>query len=306
MRAVRSLTTLGAAFAIGLAASACSDGNSATPSEEVAGPEPLMGAVHGGKGGKGGKDGDGWLHPGLLHGFKRVVDLTQTLDENTPVIHLPPPFANSPGLTRDVISFFDAAGPDWAWYTLHFGEHTGTHFDAPCHWATGRDLACLEEVPPEHLIGPAVVIDVRDKVARNPDYLVTVEDAKAWERRHGRIPAGAWVILQTGWSKRYNDPAAYLNDGHTPGPSKELSEFLTFERDVRGIGVETVGTDAGMAGTFDPPFPNHNIMLGAGKYGLTSLTNIDKLPPRGAVLIVAPMKLRGGTGSPVRVLALVP
>ena len=244
--------------------------------------------------------------PGLLRGYKRIVDLTQTLDENTPVIVLPPPFANSPGLTREEVSNFDARGPEWAWYTLNLGEHTGTHFDAPCHWLSGRFGDCLDDIPAEDLVGPAVVIDVRDKVARNPDYLVTVEDAREWERRHGRIPQGAWVILQTGWSSRYHDPVAYLNDGHTPGPSKELSEFLTYERDVRGLGVETVGTDAGMAGTFDLPFPNHHIMLGAGKYGLTSLTNVDQLPPKGALLIAAPMKLRGGTGSPVRVLAFVP
>ena len=260
MRSVRSWTTLGAALALGLAVSACADGNSATLSEEIVGPEhgPSMAAVP--------DRGNGHqLHPGLLHGFKRIVDLTQTLDENTPVIDLPEPFAPSPGLTRDVISYFDAPGPFWAWYTLHLGEHTGTHFDAPCHWATGRHLACLDDIPVEHHVGPAVVIDVRDKVAQDPDYLVTVEDALAWERRHGRIPAGAWVILQTGWSSRYHDPVAFLNGGHTPGPSKELVEFLAYDRDIRGMGVETVGTDAGMAGTFDPAFPAHNILHGAGK-----------------------------------------
>ncbi|HEX7118641.1 MAG TPA: cyclase family protein [Longimicrobiales bacterium] len=299
MRAARQLTALGAIVAISVAAAACSDGNGATPSESIAGPVPApsMSAVA--------ARGPASI-AGMFRGYKHVVDLTQTLDENTPIIQLPAPFANSPGLTRDEISFFNAPGPFWAWYTLHLGEHTGTHFDAPCHWITGRDGDCLDDIPAEHHIGPAVVIDVRDKVAENPDYLVTVEDALEWERRYGRIPQGAWVILQTGWSSRYHDAALYLNGGHTPGPSKELSEFLAFERDIRGLGVETVGTDAGMAGTFDPPFPNHNIMLGAGKYGLTSLTNVDRLPPRGAILIAAPMKLRDGTGSPVRVFALVP
>ncbi len=300
MRETRLFRSVLAIGAIGLAAAACSDGNGATPEEAVVGPEagPSMAAAPAGRGGP--------ALPGLLRGYKRIVDLTQTLDENTPVIGLPAPFANSPGYSREEISFFDARGPEWAWYAIHLGEHTGTHMDVPCHWLSGRFGDCIDDIPAEELVGPAIVIDVRDKVANDDDYLVTVEDARAWERRHGRIPAGAWVILQTGWSSRYNDPAAYLNGGHSPGPSKELSEFLAYERDVRGIGVETVGTDAGMAGTFDPAFPNHNIMLGAGKYGLTSLTNVDQLPAKGALLIAAPVKLRDGTGAPVRVLAFVP
>lgn len=292
----KALRSLVAVAALGFAAAACADGQGATMENTVAGPdlEPSL------------SRGPSSL-PGLLHGFKRIVDLTQTLDENTPVIALPAPFANSPGFTREEISFFDyPRGPGWAWYSINLGEHTGTHFDVPCHWASGRTKACVDEVPVEDLVGPAVVIDVRDKVAADPDYLVTVEDARAWERKYGRIPPRAWVILQTGWSSRYNDPAAYLNDGHTPGPSAELSSFLVFERDALGIGVETVGTDAGMAGGFEVPFPNHDIMLGAGRYGIASLTNVDQLPKRGAVLIVAPMKIGRGTGSPARVLALVP
>lgn len=243
--------------------------------------------------------------PGLLHGFQQVVDLTQALSENTPVLSLPAPFANTAPFSREVVSNFDAAGPGWAWYDFAVGEHVGTHFDAPCHWITGRDKACVDDVPTEDLVGPAVVIDVRAPVATNPDYLVTVEDALAWERRHGRIPARSWVLLRTGWADRYDNASQYLNGGHWPGPSEELVHFL-IERDVLGVGVETVGTDAGVAHSFAVPFPNHHFMLGAGRYGLTSLTNLDRLPPRGAVLIAAPLKLKDGTGSPVRVLALVP
>jgi kynurenine formamidase len=117
------------------------------------------------------------------------------------------------------------------------------------------------------------------------------------------------VLLRTGWSAR-KSRAEFLNareDGaHSPGFAKACSEFLARERDVLGVGVETVGTDAGQAGTFDPPFPNHSTMHGAGKFGITSLINLDQLPPTGAVVIAAPLKIVGGSGSPLRVLALAP
>ena len=169
-------------------------------------------------------------------------------------------FAASPGVTIDVISRYDDKGPAWYWNTLRFGEHTGTHFDAPVHWITGKDLpdnAC-DTIPPRRFVGPACVIDVTGDVARNPDFLLTVERIEAWEREHGRIPAGAWVLLRTGWSRR-TDPAAFLNvaaDGpHSPGFDADASRLLAHDRDVLGVGVETIGTDAGQAGTFDPPFP---------------------------------------------------
>jgi kynurenine formamidase len=129
-----------------------------------------------------------------------------------------------------------------------------------------------------------------------------------WEWTHGRIPAGAWVLLRTGWSRRTTRDA-FINareDGpHSPGFDAAASRLLAQDRDVLGVGVETIGTDAGQAGTFDPPFPNHTIMHGAGKFGLASLTNLDQLPPVGAVVIAAPLKIVNGSGSPVRVLALV-
>ncbi len=124
------------------------------------------------------------------------------------------------------------------------------------------------------------MIDVTQDVALYPDFLLTVERILAWEAEHGRIPAGAWVLLRTEWSKR-SDPQDFLNvaeDGpHSPGFHQEASHFLAYERDVQGVGVETVGTDAGQAGRFDPPFPNHTIMHGAGKFGLASLCNLDQL-----------------------------
>jgi kynurenine formamidase len=240
----------------------------------------------------------------------KVIDLTQPLGPATPVIGLPPIFAASPGVTVEVISRYDEKGPAWYWNTLRFGEHTGTHFDAPVHWVTGKDLphnAC-DTIPPGRFIGPACVIDVTHDVDRNPDLLLTTDRIESWEATHGRIPEGAWVLLRTGWSRR-TEPAAFLNvaaDGpHSPGFDARASAMLARERKILGVGVETIGTDAGQAGTFDPPFPNHAIMHGAGCFGLASLCNLDQLPPTGAVIIAAPLKIVGGSGSPLRVLALV-
>ena len=247
----------------------------------------------------------------LNAGRLKVVDLTQPLGPETPVIGLPPIFASSPGVTTEVISRFDEKGPAWYWNTITMGEHTGTHFDAPVHWITGKDLpdnAC-DTIPARRFIGPACVIDVTAEVEQNADFLLMPEHVISWEKVHGRIPPGAWVLLRTGWSKR-NDPRAFLNvtenGPHTPGFHRSTSELLARDRDVLGVGVETVGTDAGQAGTFDPPFPNHATMHGAGKFGLASLTNLDQLPAVGAIVIAAPLKLVGGSGSPLRVLAIAP
>src|SRR5262245_53131346 len=241
----------------------------------------------------------------------KVVDLTAPLGPETPVIGLPPQFGASPGVTMDVISCFDDKGPAWYWNVLHMGEHTGTHFDAPVHWITGKDLPdnTCETIPVRRFVGPACVIDVTKEVEANEDFLLMPEHVAAWEKQHGTIPRDAWVLLRTGWSKR-TDPAAFLNvreDGpHSPGFHKTTSELLARDRGVLGVGVETVGTDAGQAGTFDPPFPNHSIMHGAGKFGLASLCNLDQLPPTGAVVIAAPLKIVNGSGSPLRVIAITP
>ncbi len=247
----------------------------------------------------------------LNAGTLRIVDLTQPLGPNTPVIGLPPQFASSPGVSLEVISCYDDRGPAWYWNIIRMGEHTGTHFDAPVHWITGKDLRdnATDTIPPRRFVGPACVIDVTGEVAKNQDFLLMPAHILAWEKEHGRIPAGAWVLLRTGWSKR-TDAASFLNVGpdgpHSPGFHKSASSLLAHDRDVVGIGVETVGTDAGQAGTFDPPFPNHTIMHGAGKFGLASLRNLDQLPATGAIVIAAPLKIVGGSGSPLRVLAITP
>lgn len=245
----------------------------------------------------------------LRNGRIKVVDLTQPLGPDTPVIDLPPIFAPSPGLTLEVISHYDDKGPAWYWNTLHLGEHTGTHFDAPVHWITGKDRAnnTTDTLPVRQFIGPACVVDVSKEVAQYEDFLLTREHVQAWEGEHGKIAPGSWLLLRSDWSKRQGREA-FLNareDGaHSPGFHPDCLRFLAHERDVLGVGVETVGTDAGQAGAFEPPFPAHNIMHGSGRLGLASLCNLDQLPPTGAVLIAAPLKIVNGSGSPLRVIAL--
>src|SRR4051794_19704109 len=192
------------------------------------------------------------LAAALADGGVRVVDLTQPLHEKTPVLKLPPPFANTPGLTRHEISRYDDRGPAWAWSWLEIGEHVGTHFDAPIHWISGKDGQDLSSVPPERLVGPAVMIDKSAESAADPDYVLTVDDVRAFEAEHGALPDGGWLLLRTGWDARADDEAAFLNasdDGmpHTPGVEAECARWLAQETALVGIGVETVGTDAGGA-----------------------------------------------------------
>jgi kynurenine formamidase len=165
-------------------------------------------------------------------------------------------------------------------------------------------------VPVQQLLAPAVVIDRTTEVENDPDYLLEVEDLRRWQEEHGPLPHGGWLLYRTGWSKRANDAAAFLNvdetGSHTPGPSVECARWLAQESPVVGLGVETVGTDAGLAAGFGTPFPCHTFMHGAGKLGLTSLVNLDRLPETGVLLIAAPLPIVGGSGSPARALALVP
>lgn len=246
----------------------------------------------------------------LLAGSIRVVDLSQPLEPNTPVIPLPPEFGASWPFRLEEISKYDERGPAWYWNNFSCGEHTGTHFDAPVHWVTGKDHAdnTTDTIPAGKFFAPACVIDASKQAAADPDFLLTRAHVEAWEAKHGRIEEGSWVLMRTDWSRR-RDPSAFLNareDGsHVPGPHPELVPFLAKERNVTGWGSEGVGTDAGQAYRFDPPFPCHSGMHGHGKFGLASLTNLDQLPAKGAILVTAPLKIVKGSGSPCRVLALV-
>lgn len=245
----------------------------------------------------------------LRDGSVEVLDLTARLHADTPILQLPEPFINTPGFSLTELSRYDHRGPAWYWNAIRTGEHVGTHFDAPVHWITGRDDIDVSQVPPRHLVAPAVVVDAVDRVAADPDFVLEVDDVRAWEDDHGPLPDGGWLLYRTGWDARAGDQEAFLNaDGegsHTPGLSVECARWLAEESPLIGIGVETVGTDAGGAVGFDPPFPCHAFFLGNGKYGLTQLQNVARLPTRGALLLAAPLPIVEGSGSPARVLALV-
>ena len=234
-----------------------------------------------------------------------VVDLTAPLSASTPVLQLPEPFANTTSFRLEEISHYDDRGPRWFWHDIHTGEHVGTHVDAPNHWLSGRDGVSVDRIPLRTLVAPAVVLDASAKVADDADFLLGVDDVRAWEGEHGPLPDGGWLLYRTGWDARSGDQDSFLNGSHSPGVSPECARWLAEETPIAGFGVETVGTDAGRAAELEPMFPCHDRLLGAGKYGLTQLRNLARLPPTGAVLVVSPLPIVGGTGSPARVYAFV-
>lgn len=256
------------------------------------------------------------LASGLAGGGVRVVDLTAQLGPETPILRLPEDLArNTPKVAIHRISEYDQDGPFWAWNWLTLGEHSGTHFDAPHHWLSGRDHAdgFTDTLSVQRLIAPANVIDCSAEAAANPDFLLTAAHVKAWEAKHGEIGPGEWVLMRTDWDKRSHDEALFLNqdpdpfeDGaHSPGPSTDCIDYL-LGKGIVGWGTQCIGTDAGMAARFSPPFPAHNFLHRDNCFGLASLCNLDQLPAKGAILIATPLKIRDGTGSPIRALALVP
>nr|WP_296066714.1 cyclase family protein [uncultured Actinoplanes sp.] len=249
------------------------------------------------------------LVAGIGAGTIEVVDLSAPLSAGTPILKLPEPFADTIPFGLEQISRYDDRGPAWYWNNIHTGEHTGTHLDAPVHWVTAKDGEDVSQIMPSRLVAPAAVIDVSGRVADDPDFLLEIDHVREWESTHGPLPAGGWLLVRTGWDARSADQQAFLNADetgpHTPGISVSAAQWLATEAPVIGVGVETVGTDAGAAHSFDPPFPCHSYLLGAGKYGLTQLQNLSRLPATGAVVIAAPLPIVGGSGSPARVLALV-
>jgi kynurenine formamidase len=249
------------------------------------------------------------LLAGLRGGAIEVVDLTAPLSSATPVIRLPEPLGQTQVFELEEISRYDDRGPAWYWNNFRTGEHTGTHFDAPNHWVTGKDLADVASVPVSRLIAPAVVLDFSAAAAKDPDFLVEVDHIKAWEADNGPLPDGGWLLLRTGWDARSDSQQEFLNADengpHTPGLSPECARWVAEESPVIGLGTETVGTDAGAAHSFDPAFPCHSYLMGNDKYGLTQLQNLGDLPATGAVVIAGPLPIVRGSGSPARVIALV-
>lgn len=184
-------------------------------------------------------------------------------------------------------------------------EHLGTHIDAPNHFVKGQPS--LDQIPLTQLFGPAIVIDLHQKVEKNPDYQLTTEDLKEWEQAHGPIPGGAVILIYTGWGKRWSDFNSYQNRDaqgnlHFPGFSAEVAQFLIKERNFSGIGIDTLSVDYGLS----KDFKVHHICHGAGKYHLENVANLDKMPAKGAYLILAPIKIEGGSGGPTRIFAVLP
>jgi kynurenine formamidase len=247
------------------------------------------------------------LNAGDIH----IVDLTQTLSPELPTLVLPANRGKIWPFRLENICNYDQDGPDYL-NNFSCGEHTGTHFDAPAHWVTGKDYPnnTVDTIECKNFLAPASVVDASSEVESNPDWLLTVDFLEQWEAKNGRIQAGTWLFFRTDWSKRISDPASFLNlkeDGaHTPGPTQAAVEWLIDERNVHGFAVETLNTDAGQSYQWPIPFPCHNLMHGANRYGLQCLKNLDQLPPTGALIFSAPLKIKAGSGSPLRVLAFVP
>ena len=246
----------------------------------------------------------------ISSGAVRLVDLTHALTPEFPVMVLPPEFGQCRPFRMEEVSRYDGRGPAWYWNNISMSEHAGTHFDAPAHWISGRQLpdATVDSLPLKKLVAPVTVLNFSAESAADRDFLLTRDHVVAWEAEHGRIERGQWVLFRTDWYKLVGSDA-YLGmekDGaHSPGPDADAIQLLV-DRGILGFGTETVGTDAGQGAHLSPPYPAHYILHGAGKCGLQCLANLDQLPPTGAVLIAAPLKIRDGSGSPLRVLALVP
>ena len=234
----------------------------------------------------------------------RIVDLTHPFDSTT--VYWP---TAPQGFELEEISRGETEG-GW-WYEAHAfsaPEHGGTHLDAPVHFARGAWDAA--SIPLERLIGPAIVIDVSGKAARNPDYRLSAEDVRAWETEHGRVPEGAIVLLRTGWSERWPDREAYLGDD-TPGDASDLhfpsfgeaaARLLVHERGIAVLGADVASIDYGPSESF----PVHRLAGKANVPGLENLMNLDQLPPTGAFVIALPIKIAGGSGGPLRAVALLP
>ena len=232
----------------------------------------------------------------LAKGFRDVHDLTHTFTVKTPVFPAFKPIQITPKFSIAKDGFFANQ--------ITFDEHTGTHMDGPVHFIAGGPTA--DRLPAEKFIAPLAVISIETRAAKDADALVTVDDVLAWEKQHGRLPAGAFVAMYSGWGTRIGNADRFLNKDakgtmHAPGFGEEAARFLTKEREIVGAGVDTLSLDIAAATTFLA----HLAFLGAGKYGVELLANLNTVPPSGATIIVGGPKHEGASGGPVRVFAVV-
>jgi kynurenine formamidase len=232
----------------------------------------------------------------IASGKTRVIDLSYALSDK---------LVPWPGDGKAFEAKVNASVEKNGYFTRSFWmlEHYGTHMDAPAHFPPG--ITTVDKIPVQKFFGPAVIIDVRYETERNPDYQLTVKRIEAWEEKHGKIPAGAIVVLLTGWASRWPDVSRYRNQDangtmHFPGFSVDAAKLL-LERKISGLGCDTLSIDPGNS----KDFPVHHLVLGADAFQLENLADLKDLPEAGAFLIAAPIKLEGGSGGPVRVFGLV-
>ncbi len=228
--------------------------------------------------------------------FSAVIDLTHPIGAQNPAYDVGEKFEAHPTATYEKEGYFMR--------TISLPEHFGTHLDSPAHFGRGRWT--VDQIPPERLIAPLVILDVSAKVERNADYLVSVDDIAFWEQVNGQVPPGAVVIARTGWASRWSTPEKYRNaDGkgvlHFPGWSLDAARFLIDSRDIFGLGIDTLSVDFGPS----KEYLVHKFGAAHSVYNLENVANLTRAPEAGAIAVVAPMDLEGGSGAPVRVMALV-
>jgi len=238
------------------------------------------------------------VEPAMPGGFRAVVDLTHTINDKVPPYSLEE--------SADYKVTIEATIEKNKYFARKFSlpEHYGTHIDAPAHFAKG--LWTVDQIPPERLIAPLVVIDIKKKTATNPDYQLSMEDIADWEQAHGQIPGNAVVMLNTGWESRWNSIKEFRNPDtkgvmHFPGYSLDAARFLTEARAVLGLGIDTLSVDYGPS----RDFPVHQYTMAHSVYHLEDVANLERVPASGSMVIVAPIKLEGGSGGPVRILAML-
>ena len=232
----------------------------------------------------------------------KVVDLSYVFDEST--IYWP---TDTEGFRHEKVAYGKTPEGNWyASFNFAASEHGGTHLDAPIHFGEGKQS--VEQIPIERLVAPGVKITVAEQAARDRDYRLTAGDIQAWEARAGPIPAGAIVLVETGWGRHWGNRAMYLgsdkpgdaSDLHFPGISREAAELLV-ERRVALVGIDTASLDHGPS----QDFITHQVLNGANIAGLENVANLDQLPEKGFLIVALPMKIAGGSGAPCRIVALL-
>lgn len=240
--------------------------------------------------------------PAMINPSK-VIDLTYSFGDQTIYWPTAKPF--------DWQKESWGVSPGGYWYAAAryaASEHGGTHIDSPIHFGKGQ--ATTDEIPLSRLIGPAVVIDISQACEKDPDYRLSVMDIASWEKSHGSVPDGAIVLVRTGWGRFWPDKKRYLGSDtpgdtahlHFPGFSREAAEFLVTKRKINGVGIDTASMDYGPS----KDFIAHQIINGANLYGLENVAHLEQVPATGATLVALPMKIKGGTGAPTRIIAILP